>query len=508
MAVAPELAARLEPDREDARRLAGGSNVVPVSFRYTDDCETPVSALLKLRGQGPCFLLESAERGQVGRYSFVGVSPHRLVRWADGTLREFAGTATSGEEEPLREFAAPDPYDGVKEYLEGYRVAEVDGLPPFAGGAVGLFGYDLVRAIEPLGEPNEDPLGLPDLALMITDVLLAFDHLHNELTIISCAWSDDHGDMDEAWEAAAARIESVRERLRGPVPAAEGAGAVEAPGFESNVTRDEFERMVARIVDYIRAGDAFQVVPSQRFTADQRADALSIYRGLRSINPSPYMYFFEFGDFQIAGASPEPLLKVNGDRVEIRPIAGTSPRGATEEEDRRLAEAMISDPKERAEHVMLVDLARNDIGREADFGTVEVEELMVVETYSHVMHIVSRVAGRLPEGRGALDVLRSALPAGTLSGAPKVRAMQIIDEMEKVKRCSYGGAVGYLSWNGDLDTAIHIRTALIKDGKVHIQAGGGTVADAKPEYEYQESVNKAKAMFRAVEIACENPDWA
>ena len=249
-------------------------------------------------------------------------------------------------------------------------------------------------------------------------------------------------------------------------------------------------------------------MPSQRFSAEAGVEALSIYRGLRAVNPSPYMYFIEFGDFQIAGASPEPLLKVNGHKVEIRPIAGTSPRGGSEEEDRRLAEELIGDPKERAEHVMLVDLARNDIGRVAEYGSVEVEELMVVETYSHVMHIVSRVTGTLKEGLGALDVLRSALPAGTLSGAPKVRAMQIIDEMEPVKRCSYGGAIGYLSWNGDLDTAIHIRTALIKDGQVHIQAGGGTVADAKPEYEYRESLNKAKAMFRAVEMACENPDWA
>ncbi len=508
MAVAPELASRLTPDLESARGLTSESNVVPVALRYTDDTETPVSALLKLRGSGPCFLLESAERGQVGRYSFIGVSPHRVIRWSDGRLNEFPGDAMSGEGEPLETIEAPDPYDGVKEYLARYRVAETPGLPPFAGGAVGLFGYDLVRAIEPLGEPNSDPLGLPDLALMITDVVLAFDHLHNELTILSCAWADEHPDLEAAWGAAAARIEAVRDRLRGPVPVTEDAAAVEAPAFASNVTREEFEGMVSRIVEYIHAGDAFQVVPSQRFSAEQKADALSIYRGLRSINPSPYMYFFEFGDFQIAGASPEPLLKVNGDRVEIRPIAGTSPRGADEEEDRRLAEKMISDPKERAEHVMLVDLARNDIGREAGYGTVEVEELMVVETYSHVMHIVSRVSGRLPEGRGALDVLRSALPAGTLSGAPKVRAMQIIDEMEKVKRCSYGGAVGYLSWSGDLDTAIHIRTALIKDGQVHIQAGGGTVADAKPEYEYEESVNKAKAMFRAVEIACENPDWA
>jgi len=508
MAAGPELDHRLEPDRETARSLVPGSNVVPLSLTYTDDCETPVSALLKLRDGGPAFLLESAERGQVGRYSFVGTDPHRVLRWRNGTLSEYSGDAVSEDVKPIATFDAPDPYLGLKSYLDRYRVSRRSGLPPFAGGAVGLFGYDLVRTQEPLGEPADDPLDLPDLALMITDVLLAFDHLHNRLTIIACAWVDEHDDFDSAWDAAAARIAAVRERLRGPVPLNPAAGVAEPPGFTSNLTRQEFEQTVARIIEYIRQGDVFQVVPSQRFSAEAPAEPLSIYRGLRAINPSPYMYFLEFGDFQIAGTSPEPLLKVNGDRVEIRPIAGTSPRGASEEEDRALAEQLISDPKERAEHVMLVDLARNDIGREAVYGSVKVEELMVVETYSHVMHIVSRVTGRLPPDRGALDVLRSALPAGTLSGAPKVRAMQIIDEVEPVKRSFYGGAVGYLSWNGDLDTAIHIRTAIIKDGKVHIQAGGGTVFDARPENEYRESVNKAKAMFRAVEMACEHPDWA
>ncbi len=507
MAAAPDLISRLQPTLDEARALVPESNVVPVRLSLTDDVETPVSALLKLRGQGPCFLLESAERGQVGRYSFLGTRPRSILRWSDGFLTEYPGDAVSADSERLSHVDAPDPYRAVAHHLEQYRVADVPGLPPFAGGAVGLFGYDLVRTVEPLGPPNPDPLGLPDLALMITDVLLAFDHLHNELTIMACAFADDGG-IDAAYEAAAGKIEAVREQLRGPVPVVEDAAAVEPPKFESNVSREKFESTVARIVEYIHAGDAFQVVPSQRFSAEAKAEAFSIYRGLRAVNPSPYMYFLEFGDFQVAGGSPEPLLKVNGDVVEIRPIAGTSPRGGTEEEDRRLAEELISDPKERAEHVMLVDLARNDIGREAVYGSVKVEELMVVETYSHVMHIVSRVTGKLRPGVGALDVLRSALPAGTLSGAPKVRAMQIIDEMETVKRCSYGGAIGYLSWGGDLDTAIHIRTAVIKDGQVHIQAGGGTVADAQPAYEYEESVNKAKAMFRAVELACEHPDWA
>ncbi|HEY3434613.1 MAG TPA: anthranilate synthase component I family protein, partial [Solirubrobacterales bacterium] len=282
----------------------------------------------------------------------------------------------------------------------------------------------------------------------------------------------------------------------------------QAPRFESNMTRAEFEGNVARIVEYVHAGDAFQVVPSQRFSAQAPVEAFSVYRGLRAVNPSPYMYFLEFGDFQIAGASPEPLVKVTGDKVETRPIAGTSPRGHSEDEDRRFAERRINDPKERAEHVMLVDLGRNDLGRVCEYGSVKVDELMVVETYSHVLHIVSQVSGKLKEGISAMDVLRSALPAGTLSGAPKVRAMQIIDELEPVKRCGYGGAVGYLSWDGDLDTAIHIRTVVCKDGQLHVQAGGGTVADAQPAYEWNESVNKARAVFRAVEVACEQPDWA
>ena len=273
------------------------------------------------------------------------------------------------------------------------------------------------------------------------------------------------------------------------------------------MTREQFEANVARIVEYIRAGDAFQVVPSQRFSADCPVEAFSIYRGLRAVNPSPYMYFLDFGDFEIAGASPEPLVKVTGRRVETRPIAGTYPRGGDEEEDRANAERLLADPKERAEHVMLVDLGRNDLGRVCEYGTVNVDELMTVETYSHVLHIVSRVSGRLREGLGAMDVLRSALPAGTLSGAPKVRAMQIIDELEPHKRCSYGGAIGYLDFRGDLDVAIHIRTVVVKDGLAHVQAGGGTVADAKPDYEYRESLQKAKAIFRAVEVAVEHPEW-
>ncbi len=504
----PEL--RLEPSLERARELAAEGNVVPVRLTVVDDCETPVSAFLKLAdgaGAGPCFLLESAEQGQVGRFSFLGFRPRAILRWSDGVLSEWSAAAAAIGGPPSGSRQVADPYGALTEYMSRFRPAPVEGLPPFAGGAVGFFGYDLVRAVEPLGEPNPDPLGLPDMALMITDVILAFDHLRHELTILACAFSDDDGGIDAAYARAAEEIADVRRLLRGPVPAPTRAIVSEPPRFVSNMEREEFEAAVERIIRYIHAGDAFQVVPSQRFSAQAPVEPFSIYRGLRAVNPSPYMYFLEFGDCQLAGASPEPLVKVGGRRVETRPIAGTYPRGDNEEADRRLAEQLINDPKERAEHVMLVDLSRNDLGRVCEFGSVAVDELMVVETYSHVLHIVSQVSGRLREGIGAMDVLRSALPAGTLSGAPKVRAMQIIDEMEKHKRCSYGGAIGYLSWGGDLDTAIHIRTVVVKDGQAHVQAGGGTVADAEPAYEYNESVNKAKAVFRAVEMACEQPDW-
>jgi anthranilate synthase component I len=519
MAVAarrPDL--ELEPDLDRARELARSSNVIPIAYRFVDDTETPVSAFLKLRGAGPAFLLESAEQGRLGRYSFIGFAPRAILRWSDGTLSERRGDDIDSGGQPTVSADAPDPYRAVSDYLARYRLAPVEGLPPFAGGAVGFFGFDLVRTVEPLGEPNPDPLGLPDMALMLTGSLVCFDHQRHELTVLAHAFVDDPDDVATEYGRAAATIEQVRRALREPVPtparpatdpAAPGREAEEAAGiqFASNMSRDEFEATVRRIIEYIRAGDAFQVVPSQRFSAPTPVEAFSIYRGLRTINPSPYMYFLEFGDFQLAGASPEPLLKVSGRRVETRPIAGTYARGESDEEDRRRAEELLRDPKERAEHVMLVDLGRNDLGRVCEYGSVEVEELMAVETYSHVLHIVSAVSGRLREGVTAMDALRAVLPAGTLSGAPKVRAMQIIDELEPHKRGSYGGAIGYVSFDGDLDTAIHIRTVVVKDGTVHVQAGGGTVADAKPDYEYEESVTKAKAIFRAVELAAEQAEW-
>ena len=456
------------------------AQVVPVVERFIDDCETPVSAFLKLRAAfgGPAYLLESAEQGRLGRYSFLGLKPDRTLRWSLGD--------------------PGDPYEVAAALVDGYAVAVPEGMPPFPGGAVGFFGYDLVRTVERLAEPNPDPLGLPDMALMVCELMLVFDHLKHELSVIAFPFA---GGADPQ-----ALIAEARAALRAPVPAPQ-ARRREAEPFESNLAREQFEANVARIVEYVHAGDAFQVVPSQRFTAPQPAEAFSIYRGLRTINPSPYMYFLDFEEFQIAGASPEPLIKVSGRRVETRPIAGTYPRGGSEDEDRTAAELLLADPKERAEHVMLVDLGRNDLGRVCEYGSVKVDEMMAVETYSHVLHIVSQVSGTLRDGVSAIDALRATLPAGTLSGAPKVRAMEIIDELEPHKRCSYGGAIGYLGFDGDLDTAIHIRTVVAKDGQVHVQAGGGTVADAKPDYEYRESVNKAKAVFKAVELAASQPEW-
>jgi anthranilate synthase component 1 len=496
----------LEPDLERARELAQDANVIPVRFTFVDDTETPVSAFLKLRGDGPSFLLESAEQGRLGRWSFLGFRPRAILRWSDGVLSEWDG-GVGPQAEPDRTSEVADPYGAVADYLSRYVIAEPERLPPFSGGAVGLFGYDLVRTVETtLGEPNPDQLGLPDMALMISDVLVAFDHLQHEVSVIVNAFVDDGG-VEEAYEKAAETIEFVRERLRQPVPRAEASSSEREIDWDANMSREQFEATVARIVEYVRAGDAYQVVPSQRFSAEAPVEAFSIYRGLRVVNPSPYMYFLDFGDFEVAGASPEPLVKVTGDRVETRPIAGTYPRSGDDEEDRRRAERLLADPKERAEHVMLVDLGRNDLGRVSEYGSVTVDELMIVETYSHVLHIVSHVSGTLRPEFGPMDVLRSTLPAGTLSGAPKVRAMEIIDELEPVKRGSYGGAIGYLSYTGDLDTAIHIRTVVVKDGVAHVQAGGGTVADAQPAYEYVESVNKAKAVFRAIELATAQPEW-
>jgi len=483
----------VEPSLDEVRVLARDHNLVALRHTFIDDLETPVSAFLKLRGKQPefpGFLLESAEQGQrVGRYSFIGLRPRNVLRWSLGD--------------------DGDPYALAAAEVARWSQAPQDGLPPFAGGAVGYFGYDLVRTVETsLGDPNPDDVGLPDMALMLSDVLVVFDHLKHTITILVNVYAEDADDVQANYADALATIEKARRLLAGPVPTlAENRPPRTVPTFTSNHERSEFEATVAKIVEYVHAGDAFQVVPSQRWSADIDVDPFSVYRGLRVVNPSPYMYFLDFLDFQVAGASPEPLLTVSGRHVSTRPIAGTRPRGASMEEDDRIAEELMQDEKERAEHVMLVDLGRNDLGRVCEYGTVNVDDFMVVETYSHVMHIVSSVSGTLREDVGAMDALRSVLPAGTLSGAPKVRAMEIIDELEPVKRGGYGGAIGWLSYTGDLDTCIHIRTVVMKDGRAHIQAGGGTVADAKPAYEYEESVNKARGVKAAIELAARQPDW-
>ena len=493
MAVAPSPPAlEIVPGLDGARELARSYNLVPLRHSFIDDCQTPVSAFLKLRALAPgepAFLLESAEQGQrVGRWSFIGFRPRAVLRWS---------LAEGG-----------DPYALAAAHVAQVAQAPLPDGPPFTGGAVGFFGYDLVRAVEPLGEPPPDALGLPDMALMLSDALVVFDHLKHTVTILANADLRDEPDIERAYARAAATIEQARAALAGPLPPVAAHGPRPVPELSSNMSRERFEAMVSRIVRYIYAGDAFQVVPSQRWSAQVPVEAFSIYRGLRAVNPSPYMYYLDFGDFQVAGASPEPLLTVTGRHVSTKPIAGTRPRGASPEEDRRIAGELLADEKERAEHVMLVDLGRNDLGRVCEYGSVAVDELMEIETYSHVMHIVSTVSGTLRADVGAMDALRAVLPAGTLSGAPKVRAMQIIDELEPVKRGGYGGAVGYLSYAGDLDTAIHIRTLVIKDGVAHVQAGGGTVADAKPDYEYEESLAKSNAARRAIALACGQPDWA
>src|SRR4051794_143906 len=491
--------------------VAADHNVIPVTETFIEDTETPVSAFLKLRGDGPAFLLESAEQGQrVGRWSFIGFRPRSVVRWS----------LTDGG----------DPYALAAAEVSRHRQAPLADGPPFTGGAVGFFGYDCVRAVEALGEPNPDVLGLPDMALMLTDVLVAFDHLKHTVTILANAYLDEGEDAEAL---ARGRIGEVRERLAGPLPRPEPGPERPEPVFEPNMPREAFEAMVARIVEYVHAGDAFQVVPSQRWSAPSPVEPFSIYRGLRAVNPSPYMYFLDFEDFQIVGASPEPLVTVAGRHASTRPIAGTRPRGGDAAADQAIAPDLLADEKERAGHVMLVDLGRNDpgrvceygrghveafmatasaprgnhIGRVCEYGSVHGETLMAVETYSHVIHIVSSVAGELRAGVSAIDALRSVLPAGTLSGAPKVRAMQIIDELEPVKRGAYGGAVGWLSYAGDLDTCICIRTVVVRDGVAHVQAGGGTVADAKPDYEYEESRAKARGVVRAIELAATQRAW-
>ncbi len=492
---------RVAPKLAEAQRLALAHNVVPVTHSFVSDLETPVSAFLKLGSPSRSFLLESAEQGQrLGRYSFLGVGARTLVTYTGGRL--------SVQEDGGRlEMEHADPFVAVADLLRSYRPPEMGDLPPLAGGLVGYFGYDLVRHIEHLPDAPPDDLRLPEMAFLLADTVLVFDHLKHTITVVANAFTDGR-DIDAPYQRALARIADVRRALSGPLPAGgEVAARAAAAPVSSSMTRDTFEAGVERIKEYIYAGDAFQVVLSQRFSTPVGVSPFAIYRGLRSVNPSPYMYYIAFDDFALCGSSPEPLVTVRGDRVTTRPIAGTRRRGADDAEDRHLIEELRADEKECAEHVMLVDLGRNDLGRVCAPGSVAVDELMGMELYSHVIHMVSSVSGTLAEGNDPTSALKACFPAGTVSGAPKVRAMQIIDELETVRRGPYAGAIGYLSYSGDLDTCICIRTVVVKDGTAHVQAGAGVVADSVPAREYDETTSKAAALLRAVELAHEEfPD--
>lgn len=492
---------QLAPSLERVQQLAAdGKTVIPLTYSFIEDSETPISAFLKLRGSGPAFLLESAEQGnRFGRWSFIGVKPRAIVLLKDGVL--------TVDGQPT-EFT--DPYRAVAKNLEQYVQADLPELelPPFTGGAVGLFGYDLVRYVEPtLGEPNPDPVGLPDMALTITGALVAFDHFKHRVIVIANVFVEAGADVPAAYAEAEATIAQIRAALAGPLPR-QGHAPSSGEPFESNIGDAGYADSVEKIREYVRAGDAYQVVPSQRWSGPCPVDPFSIYRGIRAVNPSPYMYFLEFEDFHIAGASPEPLVKVTGRRAEYRPIAGTRPRAEDPAADIALGEELLADEKERSEHVMLVDLGRNDLGQVCEYGSVVVDDLMRIEVFSHVIHIVSSISGTLREGESAIELLRSCLPAGTLSGAPKVRAMQIIDELEPVKRGAYAGSVGYVSFGGDLDVCIVIRTVVVKGGIAHVQAGGGIVADSDAATEVAETHAKSKAVFTAIELASAQPNWA
>jgi anthranilate synthase component 1 len=500
----------LTPSLTEARRLAREYDVVPLYAELIGDLETPISAALKFADEENVFLLESAEAAErFGRYSFLGFDPKRTLSYRDGLY-------TVVDADGVHEVPAKDPFRGLAEIVGQKSVAPLPHLPAFVGGAVGYFSYDAVRYVEKL--PAElappDELRVPEAYFAVTETLIVFDHLRHKVLVISLVDAANLRDVEgegfaAAYRRAAAEVRRVAERLAAPnvrraLPDGDGAG------FEisSNFTRAAYEEAVEKAKEYIRAGDAFQIVPSQRFCAELGdLDPFLLYRGLRTVNPSPYMTYLKLGDLALVGASPEPLVRVEGRRVMTRPVAGTRRRGATPEEDALLAEELLADAKERAEHVMLVDLGRNDLGRVAEIGTVQLESFMEVERYSHVMHIVSTVEGVLRERYTALDALAAAFPAGTVSGAPKVRAMEIIDELEPTRRGPYAGATGYYGIDGRLDTCITLRTALLKGSRAYFQAGGGVVADSVPSLEYEETRNKAGAIVRALEVAMSREMW-
>ena len=491
--------APLNPPREAFLKLAERGKLVPVYTEFVADYETPVGVLEKIDDGRRSFLLESAETSDhVGRYSFLGSSPRVYFESRGSKIR-------IEENGSVREFETnSDPLAELRKLMNRYSFVEYPGLPPFVGGAVGYIGYDVVRFFEPTVTPSPpDQLNVPDSVFIITDTFLVFDHRFRRLKIFASAFIDERG-ADAAYEEAGAKIAKIVERLESPTQPRLMNAAQVAPHLspQSNTSRDEFCDIVRRCHEHIRAGDVFQIVPSQRFQANYEGSPISLYRALRFVNPSPYMFYLRLEEnFSLIGSSPEVHVRLRDREVEIRPLAGTRRRGATPEEDQELAADLLKDPKERAEHLMLVDLARNDVGRISDFGSIKVSDFMTIERYSHVMHIVSNIEGQLKQGRDADDVMRATFPAGTVSGAPKVRAMQLINEFEKGKRGVYSGAVAYFGFDGNLDSCIVLRTIVLKDGVAFAQAGCGVVADSVPESEYQECVNKAMALFRAIERA-------
>jgi anthranilate synthase component 1 len=471
------------PSKAEFLELAKRGNLIPVYREIIADAETPVSAYQKIQKSGGSFLLESVEGGEhIGRYSFLGSHPRKVIRVdkADGN----------------------DPLELVEKEMEQFKPVALPGLPRFTGGAVGFLGYEYIHQVEPsVPKPAHDDLHTPVLCFMITDTIVIFDRVKQTIKVVANAHVDSKPDV--AYACACARVDEIVREIQQPLATRALELRRDAPEIhvESNMTPERHAEMVARAKEYIRGGDIIQVVLAQRFHAKVKASALDVYRALRSVNPSPYMFLLDFGGFQLVGASPEVHVRCEDRHVEIRPIAGTRWRGGTPEEDEALAQELLRDEKERAEHLMLVDLARNDIGRVCVFGSVKVDEFMVVERYSHVMHIVSNVTGKLQGQRNVYDLIRATFPAGTVSGAPKIRAMQIISELEQTQRGPYAGAVGYFSFTGNVDSCITLRTALLKGNDAYVQAGGGIVADSDPKYEFQETVNKAKAMLKAIALA-------
>lgn len=479
------------PSQEEFSKLAVQNNLVPIYEVVKADTETPISVYSKLVGEDTGFILESVDGGEhLGRFSFIGLRPFLSVR--------VRGTETIATDGAAVQRSPGNPFAALRSLLKEFLPAEVPGLPRFYGGAVGYFGFDTVENLERVPAAEKDDLNLPDGAFLFPEVVIVFDHVKHSLQIIVCVRIE--GELIELYQRGVQTLQEMKEKLAEPVRLKAHAPC-EPAQIVSNRSKEEYLDMVLQAKEYIAAGDIFQVVPSQRLSAALKVPPFEVYRTLRSLNPSPYLYYLNFGDIQIVGSSPELLVRLEDGIVETRPIAGTRRRGKNQAEDELLARELIADEKERAEHIMLVDLGRNDIGKVSVYGTVQTPTLMAIEKYSHVMHIVSSVQGQLQPGKDAIDALTACFPAGTVSGAPKVRAMEIIRELEKTKRGPYAGAVGYLGFSGNMDTCITIRTFVIADGQVHVQAGGGVVADSSPEAEYEESLNKAKALLQALVIA-------